>query len=154
MWAITSAEPWLSRFEIVGQVAYDHFGRPRIQERIFAQTDDGKFFPYVTDFVEFSRILHVKVSRDANGNIASVYTMHLTHISTAPPDPGRSVTECVSETLICLGVVILVVLAFRKSIAYSNARRRAAIGKCPVCGYDLRATPHQCPECGTPVRMD
>jgi hypothetical protein len=45
--------------------------------------------------------------------------------------------------------VLLAVLPALYLRTILRSRKRDRKGLCPVCGYDLRATPDRCPECGT-----
>ena len=57
----------------------------------------------------------------------------------------RLIGVCVPAPLVLLSSAVLPVLHVRR------CRRRDRAGLCPQCGYDLRATPDRCPECGTAI---
>ena len=52
---------------------------------------------------------------------------------------------CVPHWSFALLFAVLPAVRVRSII---RSRRRFSAGLCPACGYDLRATPDRCPECG------
>jgi hypothetical protein len=70
--------------------------------------------------------------------------------------PVRFIQQCTSQfhwegvvVLHWLFVVTFAALPLLRFRAWRRHRRQAKAGTCAKCGYDLRATPARCPECGT-----
>jgi len=58
---------------------------------------------------------------------------------------GRKAELALPWWALVIAFAVLPALAVRRRVR----DRRRQPGRCPACGYDLRATPERCPECGT-----
>ena len=100
---------------------------------------------------------YVQWKFDGKGRILSrsgVININLAGFGFAEGYTNRGIPEW--DVFITLGFpvqLLCVVLAARIAIREIRSQSRISTG-CPTCGYDLRATPDRCPECGEcpPVR--
>jgi hypothetical protein len=66
------------------------------------------------------------------------------------PGTGTYGTQVRVTVTLFWPILISLAIAARYGVLMARARRRERTEKmlCPNCGYDLRATPERCPECG------
>lgn len=160
---------WVRCFFVFDHVAFDARGRS-----FLIWTPNRSFFVMVTsrpyrapkwetegpfNHIPFSQTLRPehRVATNVLGKPHSYSWIgfHLTPTYYQPPyyeNPG-----CWHTTL---GVPFYALFAMTSALPASRLRAamkrraRARRGLCKTCGYDIRATPKQCPECGTRVEAD
>ena len=87
-------------------------------------------------------------SQDASGDDGSAASPTSAPTSAAPTPYAHVQRLYFPYPLICLFTAILPILGLRSARRRRRIVRRFAGGLCWNCGYDLRATPDRCPECG------
>ncbi len=94
-------------------------------------------------------------------NLSSPVTIYLwsSHAMEGPPSNFAAFERREAErrrdgiqfAALALALAVLPALWIRGVWKRWGYRKSNMDGRCPVCGYDLRATADRCPECGTPI---
>jgi hypothetical protein len=65
------------------------------------------------------------------------------------PSSHRRADLWISSFITGIPALVFLCLAISVQLKARQRAKRLKSAKCPTCGYDLRATPDRCPECGT-----
>lgn len=93
----------------------------------------------------------VSVRKDRNGfhgDYPSFYFIHTDLRSAGGPIFTTGVLPCYLVALLTAALPVTALVRRRRA---HRRDARAARGRCAGCGYDLRASPQRCPECGLAV---
>jgi len=117
---------------------------PRVTECVVAEMPAGKTTPYSWNRIRVDGTFHVSVKTD-DGFVVSVFAMDVDRVTVLPP-PLK-----LAWGWVAVGVLGAIGSLAGIAVPKLRARKRGRKGLCRRCGYDLRATPERCPECGTGV---
>jgi hypothetical protein len=133
-----------TRFQLALPVGNSHTP-PKVQERVFASMPAGRSAQFPNGLAELYGTLHVKVKHEPSDDvITSLYELDVESIGPLREGPDWQ------GWVLGLVFVVFAIWGFRGALAMLRRYpRRKPVGVCPACGYDLRATPDRCPECGT-----